>query len=166
MPHHICFPIILFMLLATGCFDRCTSGGTTYNDKGGLISFSLPEDWVLRNEANGMRFGRADTPEERTILSVIPKPHDPKVSLEQKREVSRMQIRQQGAEVMSDQSLSVSGFSAWETVYKMGSQTVHSAYLFSDEVYVQVMLVSKSEMYSNYVSDLESVVQSIRVNFE
>ena len=107
--------IVLFTLITIGCSDSDSKfKRVSYKDKGGLISFSIPESWVLKNESNGLRFGRDNNQGERSSIVVNANSRDSDQTLEKRREIGKNQIQQQDAEIITDKLYTKNGFSIWE----------------------------------------------------
>ncbi len=157
--------IIVCTHIIVGCgSDSSTFKRNSYKDKEGLISFSIPEGWILKNESNGMRFGRADNPKERSTIVVNPKPRDSSQTLKRRQEISNKQIQAQDGEIITDKTYSKNGFLIGESEFELRIVSAYSFDLFSDDFRVEVKLMASKEHYLKYISDIKSVVESIRAN--
>ena len=165
MKNQIFGSIVLFAFINTGCTDSGSKfKGVSYKDKRNLISFSISKNWILKNELNGMRFGRANSQNERSTIVVNASSGDLRRSLKKHRKIGKKQIQQQNAEIITDKSYPKNGFSVWESEFKLRNQSRYLFNLFSVDVRVEVKLIALTEHYPNYIPDIKSVVESIRAN--
>ena len=88
-----------FALLLVGC----SGPSHTHSDPDGLVGFALPDGWAERSQSNGIRFGRADAPDARTVLAVSASARDPAHDLAAQRELRQSQIRATGQELRIDE---------------------------------------------------------------
>ncbi len=157
--------MVVILLAMFFCGMGCSNANNVYTDKQGLIQFSMPAGWSLKSDSNGMRFVRSEKPQEKTVLVIDVKAQDPHRTLEDQLEISRKVIRQQNAELITDQEFGRKGFSAWEQVFRLphaAKITKHTIFLYSDEARVEVYVIANADVYPDYVDDLNYVVKTLR----
>lgn len=143
-----------------------TQAGVIQTDPQKLVTFSVPDGWAERTRSgDGIRFGRASAPQEPNVIAVTAAPRDPKRSIETQRSISRAQIEQQGARLVTDKTQEINGWKVWESVMETAggaSQIMHTFYFFSANVQAEVRLIARKADYPKYQEDLLAVVKSLR----
>ena len=150
----------LFLFVNAG-----TEAGVMRTDPQKLVQFTVPEGWAERSSSDGIRFGRADAPGERTVLAVSASPRDPNRDIEKQRAISRAQIEQQGARLVVDKTQQINGWKVWESVMETSGgsgQVMHTFHFFLQDVQAQALLIAKKADYPKYQEDLRAVVKSLR----
>jgi hypothetical protein len=154
--------VVAFLLLIVGVG---TEAGVARTDPGKLVTFTVPDGWTERDTSNGIRFGRADAPSERTVLAVLARPRDPGHDIEKQRATRRSQIEQQGARLTVDKTQRINDWDVWESVMETagGSPLVmHTFHFFSQDVQAEAWLTATKATYPKYQGDLRAVVESLR----
>ena len=158
------FPGWLLAMLFAGAINS-TYGSETHTDPEGLVTFRIPDAWVLQSDSHGMRFRRSDS-NERTVLSVTPRMGRGEENLEQLRSTRLSQVRSQSREVATDTVSSLNGFTVWEFVVRPGADgrgaISHSLHLLSPDLHIQIMLIAEPDRYAGYVADLRAVADSVQ----
>jgi hypothetical protein len=147
-------------------FIGCSEASVTHADPQNLVAFKVPAGWAERDKSSGIRFGRADAPAERTVLSVLARPRDPKIDIAAQRAITHAQIQQQGFSMVVDRTQQINGWMVWESVMdatrgKAGPM-MHTFQLFSQDLQVTISLIAEKSDYPKYQKDLLAVVQSLR----
>lgn len=138
-----------------------------YTDPEGLISFSVPDTWMLQSESRGMRFRRA-TDKERTVLSVYPRSQADGFDLEKLRATRLSQVRSQSREVVTDTESELNQFAVWELLVRPGPDgrgpVSHTLYLLNASLHIEVMLIAMPDRYPAYADEFRAVAESVRAN--
>ena len=147
-------------------FSGGAGAGVIQTDPQNLVAFTVPDGWVAKSSSNGIRFGRADAPAERTVLSVSAGPRDPKRDLKALRAIRQSQVRQQEFSLVIDKVEQLNGWEAWESVTDAtrGGEgpIMHTFLLFSQDIQADVSLIAAKADYPRYKEDLLAVARSLR----
>jgi hypothetical protein len=144
-----------------GCSGGAAPSGVSHESKDGRLAFRVPEAWVLKSETSGLRFGRADNPEDRSTLLVKTDPRGDD-SLDRRQAIGLQQIEQQGAELLEQDTFSRNGWEGWEATFRQGNVSVYTIWLFDDAVRVEVKLIAPTDQFAGYLDDVKAVAASIR----
>ena len=154
--------VIAFLLLS---FGAVVEAGDLRTDPQKLVTFTLPDGWAERNRSNGIRYGRADAPSDKTVLAVSAKPRDADFDAEKQRAITRSQIEMQGARLLVDKSQRINDWTVWESVMETSGESplvMHTFHFFSQDVQADVRLIATKATYPKYQEDLRAVVASLR----
>jgi hypothetical protein len=153
-------------LLPLGLLFGGASGAGIQTDPENLVEFRVPDGWAVKDTSHGIRFGRAASPGERTILSVKASRPGPTTTLESLRALALSQIRSQELALVTDKMQVVNGWNAWESVVDTSRSTpgaiMHSFRMLAKDCDVDVKLMAAKADYPRYKADLLALVQSIR----
>ncbi len=147
-------------------FSGWTQAGVVHIDPQKLVAFTVPDGWVAKSNSNGIRFGRADAPAERTVLFVLASPRDSERDLKALRAIRQSQIEQQGFSLVVDKVQQLNGWEAWEAVMDAtrggDGPIMHTFLLLLPGVQAEVSLIAAKSHYPKYKDDLLAVVRSLR----
>lgn len=133
-----------------------------------LVTYVMPSGWNNERFANGRHYQRADDPDNKAILAVMPEVRDEYMTLEQTR-TGRTGVHEvQGHKQVYSAETQINEFEVWESIYAANIRgddvIMHDFMMFSATRVVEVHLIAGVEDYQAFLPDLRAVVASVQVN--
>lgn len=152
------------ILLLASCTDAEVVANRTDSD--GLIRYAMPDGWTNTTLSSGDHYTRVGI-ENSPVLGVVARQRKSAPTVQQVKDGTKGKHELQRHVLIKESTRKQNGFTVWETVYEAnlrGQEAVlHDVFLFSDSLQVEVNLNTPQQDYEKFVSDLRTVVSSVKV---